>query len=62
MNWDRDGKHVQTDDYRVILDTNSMSIFGTTVKDTGVYTCVVKTDSDEVRADGSLKVIGKMLQ
>ena len=58
VNWERDGEHIQADNNRVILSHNLLSIFGAIAKDTGVYTCVIKTDSGRVRAYGSLKVIG----
>lgn len=44
--------------YRLILDTDSLTITDVTEDDAGVYTCIVNTTLDHDSASAELTVIG----
>ena len=60
VTWEKDGKPVSTNEQRMSQNfyDNSLTISGTIVRDSGVYTCVISNQLDEDRAYAILTVKG----
>lgn len=58
--WEKDDKRLSVDQQRVSqnLNDNSLTISGTVVRDSGVYTCIITNGLDEDRAYAILTVKG----
>ena len=58
--YEKDDQRVSADEQRMSLNMhdNSLTISGTIVRDTGVYTCVITNGLDEARAYAFLTVKG----
>jgi hypothetical protein len=58
--WEKDDKRLTVDHQRVSqnLNDNSLTISGTVVRDSGVYTCIITNGLDEDRAYAILTVKG----
>jgi hypothetical protein len=58
--WEKDDKRVSTNEQRMTqnFQDNSLTISGTIVRDSGVYTCIITNGLDEDRAYAILTVKG----
>ncbi|KAL3853061.1 hypothetical protein ACJMK2_016641 [Sinanodonta woodiana] len=61
VSWEKDGKEISTEDQRMSQNfmDNSLTISGTIVRDSGVYTCIISNGLDEARAAAILTVKDK---
>ena len=61
--WEKDDKRVSTNEQRMTqnFQDNSLTISGTIVRDSGVYTCIITNGLDEDRAYAILTVKGLCL-
>ena len=60
VSWEKDDKPVSVDEQRMSqnFQDNSLTISGTIVRDSGVYTCIISNGLDEARAYAFLTVKG----
>ena len=61
VHWEKDDKRISTTENRMTQNyqDNSLTISGTIVRDSGVYTCVITNGLDEDRSYAFLTVKGK---
>ena len=62
VSWEKDDQPVSVDEQRMSqnFQDNSLTISGTIVRDSGVYTCIISNGLDEARAYAFVTVKGNI--